>query len=119
MDVEPGLATFAGLRVHLLLDLVAHFLDLEPFLSEQKRIRDVFGLSLDEFSEELVIEVVVVEDLNVVLLVVVVLVAAAGRLMTQDIVSRPKNPYKYSVSIFRYGKEKSQQLFLSRFYSVI
>lgn len=89
VDVEPGLAAFAGLRVHLLLDLVAHFLDLEPFLTEQQRVRHVLCLSFDELTKELVVEVVVVEDLGVVLLVVAVLVAVVRRLLAQDIVGGP------------------------------
>lgn len=83
VDVEPGLAAFAGLGVHLLLDLAAHFLDLKPLLAEQKqkRVHDVLCLSLEEFSKELVIKVIVVKDRNVILLVFVVLVTVAGRLV--------------------------------------
>ena len=83
MDVEPGLAAFAGLGDHLLLDLAAHFLDLKPLLAEQKqkRVYDVLCLSLEEFSKELVIKVIVVKDRNVILLVFVVLVTVAGRLV--------------------------------------
>ena len=99
MDVEPGLAAFAGLRVDLLLDFVPHFLNLEPFLSEQKRICHVLCLSFDEFTKQLVIEVVIVKDFNVVVFVVVALVAVGGRLLAQDIIGGPTNEekqmYKY------------------------
>ena len=86
VDVEPGLAAFAGPRVDLLLDLVSHLLDLQPLLAEKHRIRDSLRFPFDEFSQKLVVKIVVVENLGVVFFVLFV---TAGRLLAQYVISRP------------------------------
>jgi hypothetical protein len=50
MKLTPSFSAFAGLRVDLLLDFVAHLLDLEPLLAEQHRISHVLSFSFDQES---------------------------------------------------------------------
>ena len=70
----PSFSAFTSSRVDLFLDFVPHLLNLEPLLAKQHRIGDTLRFSFDQFSQELMIEIVVVKDFYVVLFVLVVFI---------------------------------------------
>src|ERR1700712_4355181 len=65
-------SSLPGLRVHPLLHLGAHLLNLNPLSTDGQRIASLRCFRCNQFSQQLMVEVVVIEDLRIVAVVLLV-----------------------------------------------